>query len=296
MSPETETEAELARLSGEEMVAAVGLARAPEWARAVARAAFALPSRPLARALARFDRRIAEAGLPEAASEALRALGARFTVDRRAPAEGPLLVVANHPGAYDALALMAALGRRDLAIIAADRRFLRALSGMRRHFVFVPVDADRRGALARVAALRSASRHLQEGGALLHFPAGSIEPDPAFSEPGEELLAPWQPGTGALVRAVARARGQVAVAVVEGVHAARAKRLFVTRLAERRGITTLAPLIQAAVPGFGDVRVRVRVGAPIEAASLAQEGEGEAVITARVRDVARALLADGARR
>jgi hypothetical protein len=47
------------------------------------------------------------------------------------------------------------------------------------------------------------------------------------------------------------------------VHSARAKRLPPVRWAERRGITTIAPLLQATLPGFGDVAIDVRIGAPL---------------------------------
>src|SRR5690348_380172 len=118
----------LAHLSGEEMVDALGLGRAPAWVRRVGRAAFSAPSWPMARVLARFDRRVSEVGMDTAAREALATFGARWTVDRPPPVRGALLAVSNHPGAYDALALMAAIGRRDLMIVAAERRFLRALT------------------------------------------------------------------------------------------------------------------------------------------------------------------------
>lgn len=305
-------EEEIARISADEMVDALGLGPAPSWVRGATRAVFALPSRPLARGLARFDRRIVEVGLPAAATEALARFGARLSVrwdgppdaaepvraeaqpahdQARSPrAGGPLLVVANHPGAYDAMALMAALDRRDLAIIAAERSFLRALPSLSRHMLFVPADdAGESRAPARAGALRRAARHLRQGGALLHFPAGQIEPDPAFQVDIEEPRPAWQPGTGALVRATAAAGGRVAVAIVAGVHSVRAKRLFVTRLAERRGVTTLAALIQIALPGFRDVDVRVRVGVASPAADLARGAADDTEITERLRGRAAAL-------
>ncbi|WP_437630735.1 1-acyl-sn-glycerol-3-phosphate acyltransferase [Sorangium sp. So ce854] len=288
----------LANLSGDEMVAALGLGGAPAWVRRAGRAAFAVPSLPLGRALARFDRRTGEAGLHVAAREALAGLGARWTADAAPPPpRGALLVVSNHPGAYDALALMAAIGRGDLMIVAAERRFLRALPEVSRRLLFVPIDGGGGGRelAARTAGVRRALRHLRGGGALLHFPAGRIEADPAFAGAGEALLGAWHPSAGALLRAAAAAGGRAAVAVVSGVHSPRAKRLAVTRWAERRGITTLAPLLQVALPGFDDVEVRVRLGEAREAAALADGGSDDAAITRRLRDEAAGLLAGGAR-
>ncbi|WP_437775242.1 hypothetical protein [Sorangium sp. So ce1097] len=84
------------------------------------------------------------------------------------------------------------------------------------------------------------------------------------------------------------------MAVVSGVHSPRAKRLAVTRWAERRGITTLAPLLQVALPGSHDVEARVRLGEAREAAALANTGD-DAEITRRLQDEAASMLAGGAR-
>ncbi|WP_437605899.1 1-acyl-sn-glycerol-3-phosphate acyltransferase [Sorangium sp. So ce834] len=284
---------ELAMLSGEEMVAALGLGGAPAWVRRAGRAAFAVPSWPLGRALARFDRRAGEAGIHVAAREALSGFGARWTADAAPPSRGALLVVSNHPGAYDALALMAAIGRGDLMIVAAERRFLRALPHVSERLLFVPIDGGGGGRelAARTAGVRRALRHLRGGGALLHFPAGRIEADPAFAGDGDAPLGAWHPSAGALLRAAAAAGGRVAVAVVSGVHSPRAKRLAVTRWAERRGISTLAPLLQVALPGFDDVDVRVRLGEAREAAAAVGEGDDDAGLTRRLREEAAMLLA-----
>jgi hypothetical protein len=266
-------EQQLSELSAREMVAAAGLARAPAWLRGGLGVALGALSRPLGRTLARFDSDIALRGLPVAASRALASFGAGLRVEGAAASAGPLLVVANHPGAYDGLALMAALGRTDLRVLAAGRGFLEALPNLaERHLVLLP---DTPG--GRLAALRRALAHVRDGGALLQFGAGAIEPDPAFAN-GEPLLGPWPAGTGVLARAVATAGGHVQLAVVAGVHSPRAKHAWPTRLAERRGVTTLAPLLQIARPGYGEVKVTVTLDAPSRI-----DGADGAMITARLR-------------
>lgn len=276
----------LARLSADEMVSALGLASAPWPVRAAVRTAFRGISTPLGRVLARFDRHIESKGLAAAAAGALEDLGARWaTQGATPPSRGPLLLVANHPGAYDALVLMAAVARDDVAIVAADRAFLRAMPGLSRHLILL---SEAPGAVhERARTLRRAREHMASGGALLHFGAGRIEPDPAFAR--RDLLAPWSRGTGALVEGAARCRGAVVVAIVEGVHSPRAKRLLVTRLAERRGITTLAPLLQVAVPAYRDISARVRFAPAEDAGDLARRGD-DAAVTAIVRSRAASLL------
>jgi hypothetical protein len=276
-------ESVIAGSSAGEIVAALGLANAPRLVRATARAVFARLSARLGRVLARFDRDVARSGLPRAAAVALEALGATWTRTGAVPGSGPLLVVANHPGAYDALVLFAAMGRRDALVLVDDRSFLRALPALTRHLEFLPPDA-----IARMRAVRRAHRHVADGGALLHFGAGRIEPDPAFARAGQ-ALGEWGRGSGALVRGAARTGGVVVPALVEGVHSERAKRLWIARMAERRGVTTLAPLLQVAVPAYRRVAARVHFGAALDARCLVREASDDAALTARVRGAARVL-------
>lgn len=289
----TALEQSLARLSGDEIVSALGLASARPAIRTVVRAFFSAASTPLGRVLARFDARVASMGLARAAALALADLGASCRREGAAPpATGPLLVVANHPGAYDTMGLLCALARDDVTIVAADRAFLRALPNFSRHLLFFP-EGPSGSALGRARALRVAFDRLARGGALLHFGAGRIEPDPAFFYgPDADLLASWPSGTGALVRGAARASGAVVAAAAVGVHSRRAKRSLLTRVAESRGVTTLAPLLQLTVPLYRRVDATVRFARSAGARELAATGADEA-ITADVRARVRALLRPG---
>jgi len=249
----TQLARELALLSAREMVAALGVRGGPSLLRRGLELPFYAASRGLAETLAMLAQDVGPRGLPDAAAGALLRCGVALRVSGVEPETGPCLVLANHPGAYDALSLMRAVGRRDLLILAADREFLRALSGLAEHFVFVG-DAPSE----RARALKRTLVWLRKGGAVLHFPAGKIEPDADFVPPGTALLEEWQPGVSALVRACERVAGSVLVAGVRGVHSPRAKRLLLNRLAEKRGITTLSPLVQL-VAKLHDVQARVRL-------------------------------------
>jgi hypothetical protein len=258
----------LEELSVAEIVAAAGAGGAPPLVRRFVELAARVPSRRLGRTLARFDARIGEVGLGAAAREALRSLGATVDVSGAAPASGGVLVVTNHPGAYDALATMASLGRDDVALVAAERDFLRAMPRLTKHLVFV---ADAHGGaspLARAVGLRRAMAWLEAGHALVQFGAGTIEPDARFIERGRDVLGAWSDGTSVLAMRAAASSAAIVPALVSGVHSRRAKALRIVRWAERRGITTVAPLIQATVPGFRDVVVTVRFGAPVDRAAL----------------------------
>lgn len=262
----SKTSREIARLSTIEIASALRATNAPMPIRGLVETLARVPSSRLGDILGRFDERTGAIGLPRAAREVLDRLGARLERDGpRCPRAGGVLVVSNHPGAYDALALMASLDRDDVMFIASDRAFLRAMPNVARHLIFVP-DGE-----SRLASVRAMLRLLREKHAVVQFGAGTIEPDARFVSDDTSLLhATWSEGTGWLARHAPR-DASIVPCFVSGVHSPRAKRLRLVRWAERRGVTTIAPLIQAALPGFRDVVVRVRLGDPIARARLDAE-------------------------
>jgi hypothetical protein len=254
-------EREIARISTAEIIAAVRATDAPWWIRQVIGAAVRVPSRRLGTLLVRFDGEIGRVGMHRAASRFMSAMGARVRVEGEAP-RGAALVVMNHPGAYDALALMTALGRDDVRFLAREREFLRSLPHLAKRMIFV-----------NAMGLRAAIRYLGRGGVVVQLGAGTIEP--------EGQLAEWPDGTGWLASRAPR----VIPAFVSGVHSPRAKRLRIVQWAEARGITTIGPLLQATLPGFRDVAVTLRFGAPVELGSATTHAER----TGRVRAAVHAL-------
>jgi hypothetical protein len=260
---------ELATLSADEMVTALGVRGGPALLRRGLELPFRLASRRLGETLAELDAAVVAQDLPRAAAHSLRRFGVALCESGAKVTTGPVLVLANHPGAYDALSLMSALGRADLLILAADRGFLRALPGLSRHFSFVGESSA-----ARAGALKRALSCLRRGGAVLHFPAGEIEPDADFEPDAARWLKPWQPGVSALLGACARVDGRVLAAGVRGVHSPWAKRFVLNRLAEARGITTLSPLLQM-VGGLRDVAARVHLAEVSSAKQLCQRGPKE---------------------
>jgi putative hemolysin len=127
------------------------------------------------------------------ARAALDILGVTVSVDPGAvdaiPSAGPLVVVANHPhGALDGLAIMAALeGRRpDLRVLG--NQWLARIPELAPAGFFVDVfRGSRAGANPR--RVREASRWVEQGGALLMFPAGEVAHRPG---PGPwPVESPW---------------------------------------------------------------------------------------------------------
>jgi putative hemolysin len=114
------------------------------------------------------------------------------------PTSGPVIMTSNHPyGGLDGLMAMAVIGqrRRDLRILANPE--LAQLDGL--GSLMIPVDpfGGAQSKRANVAGMRKAVRHLQEGGALLIFPAGEVShlhlrtlsvSDPAWSATAARLI------------------------------------------------------------------------------------------------------------
>ncbi len=221
--------------------------------------------RPVAHQLAgrfvTYDRALGDAGLRHGSSWILDAATGGLTVEGRehVPARGPLLVVANHPGLSDAVALVSALGRDDTWIVTAEYPFLRALRLASRRFLFVPDDrADRLSVFRRIVS------KLRSGDTVVVFPAGGLEPDPALSR-GAALAS--LPGWSRSIQLLAEVTPDTRVvpAAIRGVVSRSA---FDHPLAKRRGAQKerqrMASLIQLALPSYQADRVRIAFGAPID--------------------------------
>ncbi|HSB23075.1 MAG TPA: 1-acyl-sn-glycerol-3-phosphate acyltransferase [Burkholderiaceae bacterium] len=219
--------------------------------------------RPSARRFAlvahEFDHRVGEHGLAQGSSWLLQRMtgGAQLHGLEHVASTGPVVVVANHPGMTDTVALLASLAARpDLLVIASDRPFLRALPHVARHLMFVSDDHS-----SRMTVVRAAARHLQQGGALLTFPAGEIEPDPAtFGRlRAVESLQRWSDSFVAFARFAPLTR--FVPALVSNVVSAQAQRHWLTRLRRTsKDKERLAAALQVAMPRYQKQVARVAFG------------------------------------
>jgi hypothetical protein len=256
-----------------------------------------VPARAFARHVLAFDERVAAEGLPRASEGLLALYAGDLAVNGRdrVPAKGPLLVLANHPGMTDTVALFAAIRRADLMILAADRPFLRALTATSRSLIPIASEPSRRR-----EAVRRAVEHLHSGGALLTFPAGEIEPDPAANPGAVAALERWSESVALFARLVPEAR--VLPAVVRGVLSRRAQRSPVTLLRRKREDrerlgAMLQILSMTMLPGSLPVHVRVDFLEPFPPGELAGGPGKDAArrIVARIRARVAAFLAPVAR-
>lgn len=170
-------------------------------------------------------RRFAELGvnLDRVVAEQGIAAGARWVLPRFAracasrgaehiPSSGPLVIASNHPGSFDSVVISAHITRPDYKVIIGDIPFFEKLPHVREHAIFAPA---RQNTFGRMQVIRRAIRHLSEGGSLLIFARGGIEPDPAFMPAPDAEFDLWSRSLGIFLEHVPQTR--VLVTIVSGV-------------------------------------------------------------------------------
>ncbi len=265
MTAENEQRTQLERLiaiNTEDILGAVGL-KGVERGRQLLNVLCRRPAYTFARQVLDYDAQVGCTGLHAGARAALPLFTVTLSVQGEAqlPASGPLLILANHPGLTDALALFASILRTDLRIIAADRPFLRALPNTSQRLIFVDEKSS-----SNLGVIRQATAHLQTGGAILTFPAGQIEPDPALLPGALAALTGWAESITLFARLVPTI--QIVPALVGGVLSPRAQRSPL-RLIRRtqKDREWLAAMLQLLIPAYRPAQVQVAFGTPIQPTS-----------------------------
>lgn len=179
-----------------DLVSAFGWQRFPALAY-VLRRIFYTPARKFASQMLDFDQITGESGLSQAARCTLRHFvrDVELFGEENIPKTGPALYLSNHPGMSDTLSLFTAIARPDLRILALDRPFLNSLVNVSKQLFYLNDDPNR-----RTDAVKKAATYLRNGGAVLTFPAGSIEPDPDVFSGALESLNTWTDSAGVFLR------------------------------------------------------------------------------------------------
>lgn len=185
-----------------------------EAAKAMIRLIFGRAVRRFSEMLAEFDRVIGQHGSAAGARWLLPHFVAGYEArgDQIIPQDGPLLIVANHPASYDGMVISAYVNRPDYKIIIGEIPPYRYLPHVSQHAIFSPPVINTFG---RMQTVRNAIQHLKNDGALLIFPRGGIEPDPAFMPDPDAEFDRWSRSLEIFLQRVPRTR--VLVTMVSGV-------------------------------------------------------------------------------
>lgn len=245
------------------------------------------PADRFGRIAARADAEVESSGISGGARRILADFS--LTVSARGtewiPPGGPLLIVSNHPGALDSVAIMSCIPRKDLKVLLSDVPFTRAFSAARRYFIFVPLEAG-----GRSATLRASIEHLRSGGSLLIFAHGEVEPDPEMSPGAWESIQDWSRSVEIMLRRVPESGLQVTI--VSGVLARKFLRSPIVRIrkspARRQKLAEVIQLSQQMVfPRSVRTHIHVSFSEPVKGMDLVKQE----VMPGLVR-IARMLLED----
>lgn len=181
----------------------------------------------LADLLAHIDRQLTQASIMETANQALYAFadGIQLNNQTKIPASGPLLVVSNHPGMGDIMGVLASLDREDVKIVAQRKEFMRVLGNINRYMLSIEDDST-----LKFETIRKIIQALRDGMAVIIFPAGSLEPDPAIMSGADEALDTWSKSIGIFLNKVPETR--LLPVLVSGVVTQKAWRSRFARIAK----------------------------------------------------------------
>ena len=281
----------LIQINSDDFIEALGLSHIQR-GRALLRAMVRPTSVRFAKQVLAFDELVAAQGLPAAGQWVVNEFAQPYHATGWKPAyeHGPVLIVSNHPGLTDALALFAIIRRLDLRIIARHRNFLEALPNTSRHLIYVS-DVDKDVGNDRMRAIRQVVGVLREGRAVLTFPAGKIEPDPAVMSVRDAAasLDTWSDSIGLFARLVPEML--IVPVIVSGVISAKARRSPIARIRRRqKDRDWLAATLQIVFRRYRDTPAQVRFGEAVCAGDLAAKHNDARAITQVIIQRAKQLL------
>jgi hypothetical protein len=253
------------------------------------------PANRLADLAEKFDDLVARSGLREASHSILERFIRGMEVHglEHVPQRGPLLVVANHPGMIDGLLITANLPRPDIKIVASAMPIFTELQAMKDHLIYTT-----RNTFERLTVVREAIQHLHQDGAVLIFPRGVIEPDPAVLGGAIESINRWSRSLEIMIRQVPDT--QVMVTIVSGVLSSWSIRNPLTwirrEISERQKV---AEIIQGAqhlfLPRTISLKPKLRFSPPMSFVEVSDRLHNLSPMEA-IRNRAKALLADHTKR
>lgn len=232
-------------------------------------------NRPLQRfalTMAQFDLLVALEGTAAAAHWLLPQFinNLNITGSEHIPAEGPLVVAANHPGAADVLAVMAAVPRRDFRLVVSLPSAKTLIHAME-HVIFVPPKLERRPGQVTNLIIDE----LRQGHCVLIFPRGNLEPDPALLDGSAASIGYWSSSLRLFSEKAPET--QIVPTVVSGVFSPQAlltplARFYRTLKDRQRAALVLQLIVKFARSERWPVAAQVRFGEAVSQTQVGLEG------------------------
>lgn len=170
---------------------------------------FTKPIDRFSKFIAKVDAEIGKHGFALAARNALEVLCKKTTSigEKNIPAKGPLILACNHPGTYDGFLLVSQMPREDFKMIVSGIPFFRNLPNAKNYLIYSTLDT-----ITRMEAIRKSIAHLKNGGALIIYPSGRIDPDPAVFSDADKHLSRWSRSVEIFMNKVPQAKLVLAIA------------------------------------------------------------------------------------
>jgi hypothetical protein len=164
------------------------------------------------------------------------------------PPVGPLVVASNHPAYVDSVVISAHIPRRDYKVIIGEIPFFKHLPNINKNAIFAPDPTD---VMGRMQVIREVIRHLKNDGAILIFPRGDIEADPAWMSHPEAEFDHWSRSLETFLKHVPQT--EVLVTIVSGVISKRAMHHPITWFrkarADRQRLAFMVQFIRQIIAG-----------------------------------------------
>ncbi len=156
----------------------------------------------LLRRIRRFEQSGVREGLPFF-TDAVRAMGIDLQTSAEQieliPADGPLIVVANHPhGMTDGLVMADLIGRRRGDFLVLTRSLISGVKEIKQFMLPVPFPHEEDSFNESLKMRKTAMERLKDGGCIILFPAGAVAHSKTWFGPAIE--GDWNPFTGKMIQ------------------------------------------------------------------------------------------------
>jgi len=169
------------------------------WQRKVLAPFFWLPANKFSKIIANFDHNVETHGLVYASDLLIQPFVKSINIKgiENIPRSGSVVLASNHPGAYDGFVIVSSLLRKDIKVVVSGVPFLESLPASSKHLIYTSDQT-----YGRMQTMREIIRHLKNGGVLLTFPSGKIDPDPLYSKNAISVLETWSRSLEIIIKAV----------------------------------------------------------------------------------------------